>query len=169
MDAFRGNFNSSLTQVKITIGILNGKARDKDFGSDIGIIPKVAENKSRERMMLESRHCDGLMAPKTCLKKKVSGAIVVRKLTNWRTITIAVILESYVDIQDVIIMDFHYNGSKLYKDVAFCYLFLTSSWIMKRVDKFCGKFGSSGRAMLPTLPTMRGPHPPVGRALVNIR
>jgi hypothetical protein len=63
-------------------------------------------------MMLESRHCDGLMAHQDVLEEegvRRNSGTPINKLGGLSHV-IAVILESYVDIQDGIIMDFHYNG-----------------------------------------------------------
>jgi hypothetical protein len=162
--------NLSLTQVKITIGILNGKARDKDFfWRDIGIIPKVAENKSRgKRMMLESRHCDGLMAHQDVLEEegvRRNSGTPINKLEDYHAM-IAVILESYVDIQDGIIMDFHYNG-KLYKDVEFLLFIPHIKLDNEEADKFCGKFGSRSGNVAHLCRQCEVPTHLSGRALVN--
>ena len=162
--------NLALTQVKMTVGILNAQARDKDyFWRDIGLIPNVSAQKSRgSRMMLESRHCDGLMAHQDVLEEEGArreNAAPVNKLEDYHTM-IGVILESYLDIQDGIILDFHYNG-KLYKDVEFLLFIPHVKVDNEEADKFCGKFGTRSGNVAHICRQCEVPTTLSGRALVK--
>jgi hypothetical protein len=63
--------NLSLTQVKKITGILNGRPAIKIFFGEISALyPKSRRISRGKRMMLESRHCDGLMAHQDVLEEE---------------------------------------------------------------------------------------------------
>jgi hypothetical protein len=137
--------NLPITQLKMTAGILNQKARDKHYlWRDLGFVPSVAENRSRgRRLMLQSGHCDGLMAHQDVLEEEGERPEnnVINKLEDYHAM-LDVILDSYVKMQDEgCILDFNYNG-KTYKDIEFVTFIPYIKVDNEEADKLCGKFGT---------------------------
>lgn len=134
--------NLNITQFKIALGIHNAKARDKDYlWRDIGFIPKVAKIKSRgKRIMLDSGHCDGIMAHQDVLNtegQRLNGG-KINQLEDYHAM-IATCLASYKVIQDGIILDFYYRG-KLYKDVEFLFYIANIKVDNEEASRFCGQY-----------------------------
>jgi len=142
--AVTGQFaNLPITILKMTIGILNRKARDKAYlWRDLGFLPKVSDAKSRgRRIMLESGHVDGLMAHQDVLEGE---GVVNNKANNLEDYhaMLAIILDTYVKFQrSNIIFDFVYDG-KLYKDTEFILFIPFIKVDNEEADKLVGKFGA---------------------------
>ena len=137
--------NLSITQLKMTCGFLNQEARDReDFWRVLGTVPTVEKAKSRgRRMMLASRHTDGIMAHQDVLEEEGTRqeGHAVSKLEDYHFI-LDVIMESLREIQhDNMIMDINYNG-KLYKDIEVFFFVPHIKVDNEEADKLCAKYGS---------------------------
>ena len=137
--------NLPITQLKMTAGILNQKAWDKPYlWRNLGFVPAVAKNRSRSRrLMLQSGHCDKLMAHQDVLEEEGERPenSVINKLEDYHAMLDA-ILDSYVKMQDEgCILDFNYNG-KTYKDIEIITFIPYIKVDNEEADKLCAKFGS---------------------------
>jgi hypothetical protein len=142
--------NLPITAVRIALGILNRKARDRDeLWGTLGYIPVVrnAKNKGKQQLFA-SGHADAQMAHRSSLQAGVEDASIeaddeededaVKAQDLHRMFE--VILESYVKIQDKgFIFDFFYNG-KLYKDVEFVLFTPFLKLDTDEADKITGKY-----------------------------
>lgn len=144
--AVTGQFsNLPVTQLKMTLGIFNMKARDKPYlWRDLGMMPHVETNKSRGcRFMMQSRHCDGIMAHQNVLEMEgtVQESNDVNKLEDYHAM-LGVILDSFVKLQNTEPMcDFRY-GDKVYKDTIIVPFVPYLKVDNEEADKLCGRFGT---------------------------
>jgi hypothetical protein len=161
--------NLNITQLKIALGIHNAEARDKDYlWRDLAFIPQTAHNSSRgRRIMLDSGHCDGIMQHQDALEAEGvrQENAKINKLEDYHAM-LSTALESYVVIQDSLIMDFVYKG-KLYPETEFLLYIAHCKLDNEEASKFCGQYSSKTQG---TSQICRECHVPTqlsGRCLVN--
>ena len=144
--AVTGQFsNLPVTQLKMTLGIFNQETRDKEiFWRVLGSVPKVEVAKSRgRRLMLASRHADGIMAHQDVLEgegTRTEGG-EINRLEDYHYM-LDVIMESLREIQqENMIMDIYFDG-KLYKEVEVLFFVPHLKVDNEEADKLVGKYGS---------------------------
>jgi hypothetical protein len=137
--------NLPIVQFKLTLGILNQKARDQEiFWRVLGTVPNVEVARSRgRRIMLNSGHADGIMAHQDVLEQEGSRkeGKEVHNSTDYHYM-LSVIFESLVQLQkDTMIIDFNYKG-KAYKDIQAFFFVPHVKADNEEADKLCAKYGS---------------------------
>ena len=131
--------NLKLTQLKLCLGIHNAKARSKEYlWRDIGFIPSVKDCVSRgRRIMLDSGHCDGIMAHQDVLATEgVQNNRKANNLEDYHAI-IAHCLKSYKAIQDGIYLDF-FTEVSCTKESSLSSTLLLLRRITKKPPSFAG-------------------------------
>ena len=135
-----------ITALKFTLGIFNRKARDRDYmWKTLGYVPSVAKFKSKgKRMLIESGHVDSIMAHPDALDGEGENEeSTINKAQDLHSM-IAVLLESYVKIQETgFVWDLHYRNN-VYKDVEFVLFTPFFKVDGDEGDKLCGKYTSRG-------------------------
>ena len=142
--------NLPITAVRIALGILNRKARDRDENwGTLGYIPVVRNAKNKgKRQLFASGHADSQMAHRSSLQAGADDASIEADEEEDEDAVKAqdlhrmfeVVLESYLKIQEKgFIFDFFYDG-KLYKDVEFVLFTPFLKLDTDEADKITGKF-----------------------------
>ncbi len=146
--AVTGQFDKlEITPLKMTLGILNRRARDKEYAWRVlGYVPDHARETSRCKAMyvqsnhVAARHYD-LYEDEGTNEKLLQP---VHKMQDFHAVLDA-ILESLVQLQEEgLVWDFYYRG-KLYKDVEFVFFVPHVLVDTDEADKLCGSYRS--RAM----------------------
>ena len=131
-----------VTAVKLSLGIFSRKAREKDYcWRTLGYIPETSKFKSKgRRILIESLHHDGIMGVPDALDDEESeDDEPVSKAQDFHAM-IAVVLRSYVKLQNSgFIWDLPYNGT-VYKDIEFVLFTPFVKCDGEEGDKLCGKY-----------------------------
>ena len=143
--AATGQFSDlPITAMKISLGILNRKARDKpEFWRTLGYIPSIQKHKSRgRRMLLQSGHVDAIMAHQDAeIEEGNIEGDTAQKAQDLHTMLDAV-LESYIPLQNSgFYWDLMYQG-KLYKGVEFVPFVPFVKSNMDEADQLSGSYTS---------------------------
>ena len=132
-----------ITVVKLSLGIFTRKARDKDhMWRTLGYLPSPSKHKTRGRdLVKKSGHLESMVCNTINESAAIEHKSGAPKAQDLHTM-LAVILQSYVKLQDSgFIWDLAYQG-KVYKNVQFVlftpYLKLDSD----EAEKLCGKYTS---------------------------
>jgi hypothetical protein len=141
-----------VTALKMTIGILNRRARDREFAwRTLGYVPNYTKEDSRGRKMLvESGHVaahelyvDGLTDEED-EGQDVTGESEVDKAADYHAI-LSVLLESvYALVEEGMIMDVYYKD-KLYKDCELVFFVPYVKCDGDEGDKLCCSYRSRGK------------------------
>ena len=142
--------NLPIVQYKFTSSWLNQKARDKEINWRVlGTVPHHVEAKSRgRRIMLSSRHADGIMAHQDILEEEGTRTAgkEISNIEDFHYI-LDVIFESLVQLcKDGMVIDFYYKG-KLHKDVEVFFFVPHVKADNEEADKLCSKYGSRNRGV----------------------
>ena len=136
-----------VTALKITLGIFNRKARDKNhLWRVLGYVPQVSPRVSRgKRIIADSNHAESRLELEDLLDNEgdeINKALP--KAQDFHTI-LSAILESYIDLQNTgFVWDLAYKGH-MYKNMQFVLFTPFVKVDSDEADKLCGKFKSRTR------------------------
>ena len=142
--AVTGQFDKlEITSLKMTLGIFNRKARDKEFlWRALGYVPNYSKESSRaKKMFLESGHLAAANLDVSDGEGSDDEVEEVHSAQDFHSL-MDVILESYRELEsETMLWDLNYRG-KLHKDVELVFYLSFVKCDTSEADKLCGQFRS---------------------------
>ena len=131
-----------ITALKLSLGIFNRKARDKNhMWRILGYVPAVSKHKSRGfKIILESHHVDAIMMDQDAQEHEGNKPNThVAKAQDLHSM-LEIIMASYIKLQKTgFVWDLRYQG-RLYKDIEFVLFTPFIKVDGDEAEKLCGKY-----------------------------